>query len=60
LVARRSNLSPINRSKLVRPFADQAGDRDRERGRLFDEVQAKTRELSEALTYQTGSSNILA
>ncbi len=27
--------------------------------RLFDEVQAKTRELEEALTYQTGSSNIL-
>ena len=28
--------------------------------RLFDEVQAKTRDLSEALTYQTGSSNILS
>ena len=27
--------------------------------RLFDEVQAKTRDLTEALTYQTGSSNIL-
>ena len=27
--------------------------------RLFEEVQAKTRDLSEALTYQTGSSNIL-
>src|SRR5207247_8418992 len=27
--------------------------------RLFEEVQAKTRELSEALTYQTGSSSIL-
>ena len=27
--------------------------------RLFDEVQAKTRDLSEALTYQTGSGNIL-
>jgi two-component system, NtrC family, sensor kinase len=27
---------------------------------LFDEVQAKTRDLSEALTYQTGSSNILS
>jgi GAF domain-containing protein len=27
---------------------------------LFDEVQAKTRELEEALTYQTGSSNILS
>ena len=27
---------------------------------LFDEVQSKPRELSEALTYQTGSSNILS
>src|SRR5262249_52374851 len=27
--------------------------------RLFEEVQAKTRDLSEALTYQTGSGNIL-
>ena len=27
--------------------------------RLFDEVQAKTRDLTEALTYQTGSGNIL-
>src|SRR6185295_14892197 len=26
---------------------------------LFDDVQAKTRDLSEALTYQTGSANIL-
>ena len=26
---------------------------------LFEEVQAKTRDLTEALTYQTGSSNIL-
>ena len=28
--------------------------------RLFDEVQAKTRDLTEALTYQTGSGNILS
>src|SRR5260221_611337 len=28
--------------------------------RLFDEVQAKSRDLSEALTYQTGSGNILS
>ena len=27
--------------------------------RLFEEVQAKTRDLTEALTYQTGSANIL-
>jgi GAF domain-containing protein len=28
--------------------------------RLFNEVQARTRDLSEALTYQTGSANILS
>ena len=27
--------------------------------RLFEEVQARTRDLTEALTYQTGSANIL-
>ena len=31
-----------------------------ENARLFDEVQAKTRDLTEALTYQTGSANILS
>ena len=44
---------------LLQTFADQAviaiGN-----VRLFEEVQAKTRDLSEALTYQTGSSNILS
>jgi two-component system NtrC family sensor kinase len=44
--------------QLVRTFADQAVIAI-ENVRLFDEVQAKTRDLSEALTYQTGSSNIL-
>jgi two-component system NtrC family sensor kinase len=43
---------------LLQTFADQAviaiGN-----VRLFEEVQTKTRELSEALTYQTGSENIL-
>jgi two-component system, NtrC family, sensor kinase len=43
---------------LLQTFADQAviaiGN-----VRLFDEVQAKTRDLSEALTYQTGSATIL-
>ena len=43
---------------LLQTFADQAviaiGN-----VRLFDEVQAKTRDLTEALTYQTGSGNIL-
>jgi two-component system NtrC family sensor kinase len=44
--------------ELVTTFADQAVIAI-ENVRLFDEVQAKTRDLTEALTYQTGSSNIL-
>jgi signal transduction histidine kinase len=44
--------------QLVSTFADQALIAI-ENVRLFDEVQAKTRDLSEALIYQTGSSNIL-
>ena len=48
-----------NHVQLLQTFADQAviaiGN-----VRLFDEVQAKTRDLSEALTYQTGSGNILS
>jgi GAF domain-containing protein len=44
--------------ELVRTFADQAVIAI-ENVRLFEEVQARTRELSEALTYQTGSANIL-
>ena len=43
---------------LLATFADQAVIAI-ENVRLFDEVQAKTRDLSEALTYQTGSANIL-
>ena len=43
---------------LVQTFADQAVIAI-ENVRLFDEVQAKTRDLTEALTYQTGSGNIL-
>jgi two-component system NtrC family sensor kinase len=45
-------------TELVSTFADQAVIAI-ENVRLFDEVQARTRELSEALTYQTGSANIL-
>jgi len=44
--------------ELVTTFADQAVIAI-ENARLFDEVQAKTRDLTEALTYQTGSGNIL-
>ena len=45
--------------ELVQTFADQAVIAI-ENVRLFDEVQAKTRDLTEALTYQTGSANILS
>ena len=45
--------------ELVETFADQAVIAI-ENVRLFEEVQAKTRDLSEALTYQTGSANILS
>src|SRR5262249_22931469 len=44
--------------ELVSTFADQAAIAI-ENVRLFDELQAKTRDLTEALTYQTGSANIL-
>src|SRR4051794_20573046 len=45
--------------ELVSTFADQAVIAI-ENVRLFDEVQAKTRDLTQALTYQTGSANILS
>lgn len=44
--------------ELVATFADQAVIAI-ENVKLFEQVQAKTRDLSEALTYQTGSANIL-
>ena len=48
-----------SRSNWSQTFADQAVIAI-ENVRLFDEVQAKTRDLTEALTYQTGSANILS
>jgi two-component system NtrC family sensor kinase len=56
----RSEVRPFTEKQieLVTTFADQAAIAI-ENVRLFDEVQAKTRDLTEALTYQTGSSNIL-
>src|SRR6202035_3672477 len=45
--------------QLLQTFADQAVIAI-ENVRLFEQVQAKTRDLTEALTYQTGSSNILS
>src|SRR4029079_18449849 len=44
--------------ELLQTFADQAVIAIKN-VELFEEVQARTRELSEALTYQTGSGNIL-
>ena len=61
IVLRRTEVQPFSEKQiaLLQTFADQAviaiGN-----VRLFEEVQTKTRELSEALTYQTGSENILS
>jgi GAF domain-containing protein len=60
LVLRRLEPVAFNNKQiaLLQSFADQAVIAI-ENARLFNEVQASTRELSEALTYQTGSANIL-
>src|SRR4029077_19081279 len=60
ILLRRNEVNPFSEKQinLLQTFADQAviaiGN-----VRLFEEVQAKTHDLSEALTYQTGSANIL-
>jgi GAF domain-containing protein len=60
IILRRNEVNPFSDKQvnLLQTFADQAviaiGN-----VRLFEEVQAKTRDLEEALTYQTGSANIL-
>jgi signal transduction histidine kinase len=56
----RNHVEPFAESqiRLVSTFADQAVIAI-ESARLFTEVQAKTHDLSEALSYQTGSGNIL-
>jgi GAF domain-containing protein len=59
LCSNRAGAFSQRQIELVQTFADQAVIAI-ENVRLFDEVQAKTRELTEALTYQTGSSNILS
>ena len=56
----RTHVEPFTDKEieLATTFADQAVIAI-QNARLFDEVQAKTRDLSEALVYQTGTGNIL-
>src|SRR5262249_3949036 len=60
IILRRAEVNPFTDKQiaLLQTFADQAVIAI-ENVRLFDEVEAKTHDVEEALKYQTGSANIL-